>query len=77
MSWNLDEQGFKKGDKVYHVVEATVDWEGEPIYEPYSDEFLTVEEWRACNRAIKALEKKKVAGKRARAKASSMLKSIK
>ncbi len=48
MSFNLEELGFKAGDKAYYVVEAiVVDKDGslEPDWVQYSEEWLTQEEW--------------------------------
>ena len=47
MGWNLIEDGYKAGQRVYHVCLATLDDEGEPQYEPYSDQWFTEEEWQA------------------------------
>jgi hypothetical protein len=49
MGWNLDEIGFKDGEKIVHVVEAVVH-DGEPDYEPYSDEFLKLDEWQKLSK---------------------------
>jgi hypothetical protein len=47
MGWNLDELGFKPGERVYHVVPATVTDDGEPDYDTYGDLWYTEEEWKA------------------------------
>lgn len=45
MDNNLIEIGFKPGDIVYHVVKGVVGPDGTVDYEPYSDEWLTADEW--------------------------------
>lgn len=50
MGWNLDELGFKPGDTTYHVVRAKVGRDGEPTYEPYSDEWLSKKEGDTLSR---------------------------
>jgi len=44
MPYNLIEDGYRRGDVVYHVTRGVVNDDGELEYEPYSDEFYLVEE---------------------------------
>jgi len=70
VGWNLDEIGYKVGQTVYHVAAATVNREGEPEYEPYSDEWLTAREWKVAQAAIRRFHKGQ-SGSRVRARKPS------